>query len=456
MANEAEPPDVPEAVLWHEGMLLAPQHLQQHAAGVDRSLRFRTAATDAYNFGVVALDIDHSALVSGLFRVTRVRAIMPDGLIVQTPAPDDAPLELDISEYADRLRVQALRIELIVPREAGRGEQPNSERFRSFAGNEELDTTGGGNVVTVPRHVPNADLRVADRPTTKFTALPLAEVVLRDEAFVLTDYVAPRLRLTAEHPLNRELSALARRLREKAVYVSERARSHRSRSAHEAAEALRLPLMALSQNLPEIEAQLSSGNVHPFSLYLVLCRLAGSVTMLTNFAVPPQGRGYRHDDIRRSYRHLTEFISGCLDQIRQEFTVVPFEQIDGGFQLDLKTQPPQRELTVAAQVAPGLSADATWTWLVESLIAAPERMDDLRRRRILGAQRRLLSRDEAISYTLAGDTVLFAVTLDEGHVGPDDTICVVNTAPEKSEVRPVQLYAYLAPESADSGSGASR
>jgi type VI secretion system protein ImpJ len=299
-------------------------------------------------------------------------------------------------------------------------------------------------------------LRVADRPTTKFTTLPLAEVVLRDEAFTLTDYVAPRLRLPADHPLNRELAALARRVREKAVYVSERARSHRSRSAHEAAEGLRLPLTALTEHLPELEALLSSGNAHPFTLYLTLCRLAGGVTALTNFAVPPQGRGYQHDDIRRSYRHLVEFIGGCLDQIRQEFTVVPFDHIDGGFQLDLKTQPPQRELTVAAQVAPGLSADATWSWLADSLIAAPARMDELRRRRILGAPRRLLSRDEAIGYTLAGDTVLFAVTLDESHVGPDDTICVVNTAPEKSEVRPVQLFAYLVPESDASGAGGSQ
>lgn len=450
MTTNGERPDVSEPVLWHEGMLLAPQHLQQLSTGTDRNLRFRFAASDEFNFGIVDLEIDTGALISGLFRVSRCRAVMPDGLIVQVPAIDGTPLELDLTAYADRLRAQPLRIELTVPREAAPGEEVNTDRFRDFAGSEEVDLAGGGNMVAVPRQIPNAGLRVADRRTTKFTTLPLGEVVLRDETYALSEYVPPRLLMPESHPLTRELSALARRAREKAVYLSERARSHNSRSANDAAEALRIPLKALCEHLPELEAVLSSGNAHPFSLYLTLCRVAGSLTALSNFAVPPQGRGYRHDDIRRSYRHLTDFIGGCLDQVRQEFTIIGFEQVDHGFQLDLKTQAPQRELVVAAQVAPGLSADATWGWLEDSLIAAPDRLDDLRRRRTLGAERRLLSRDEAISYTLAGDTVLFAVKLDSTHVGPDDTIKMVNTSPEKTDARPIQLYAYVA---SDDGGG---
>jgi type VI secretion system protein ImpJ len=140
---------------------------------------------------------------------------------------------------------------------------------------------------------------------------------------------------------------------------------------------------------------------------------------------------------------MMEFISGCLDQIRQDFTVVAFDTIQDGFSLDLKTQRPQERLVIAAQVAPGASPDATWSWLEESLIAAEANLDDLRRRRVLGAARRVLSRDEAIGYSLASDTVLAAIDLDGTNVGADDTIAIVNTSPERAEARPVQLYAYV-------------
>lgn len=440
-------------MLWHYGMLLAPQHLQQQALANDRTIRFRLASANRYAFGIVDVEIDQAALVSGLFRVVRCTAVMPDGLVVQSPPRDGRSLELDLTAYIDRLRVQPLRIELVVPREGAPGEPPNPDRFREVNGEDEPDS-GGGGTVTVPRQVPNATLRIAEAPTHKFTNLALAEVVLRDEAFALTEYTPPRLLMSEEQPLSRELSALTRRVREKAVYLSERARSHRARAANEAAEALRLPLNGLTANLPELEALLSSGNAHPFDLHLTLCRMAGAVTVLSDFAVPPQGRGYRHDDIRESFRPLVEFVHACLDQIRQEFTVVDFESVKGGFRLDLKTLAPTRDLIVAARVAPGRAADATWNWLADSLIAAPARMDDLRRRRTLGAPRRLLEQSEALGYTLATDTVLACISLDNVHVGPDDVLEIVNQSPENSDARPIQLYAYVSAEASASNTRA--
>ncbi len=38
-------PDVPADVLWHEGMLLSPQHFQQSALRFERLLHYRQAST---------------------------------------------------------------------------------------------------------------------------------------------------------------------------------------------------------------------------------------------------------------------------------------------------------------------------------------------------------------------------------------------------------------------------
>lgn len=443
MDDDAKRLEITDAPLWHEGMLLAPQHLQQFAVHLDRRERARSGLGDKFAYGVVDVEIDSSALVSGLFRLSKLTGVMPDGTIVRIPQSDGATFEIDLTGYTDRLRSVPLRIDLTLPRESAGDGQANAERHRQVPGNEEPDMSGGGGSVQVAREIPNVGLRIADRPTQKFVTLPLASVILQDEAYSLTPYVPPRLLLATDLGLTRELFALARRIREKAVYLSERARTHRARSADDAAESLRVPLMGLAQELPDLEALLASGNGHPFTVYRALCRTAGAMTGVANFAVPPQGRGYTHEDIRGCFRPMVDFISGCLDQIRQDFTVVAFDTIQDGFSLDLKTQRPQERLVIAAQVAPGASPDATWSWLEESLIAAEGNLDDLRRRRVLGAARRVLSRDEAIGYSLASDTVLAAVDLDGTNVGADDTIAIVNTSPERAEARPVQLYAYV-------------
>jgi len=441
VARYADAPGVPDEPLWHEGMLLAPQHLQQLAIRAERHVGFRFATADPYAFGVVSCSIDRGALVSGLLRVDALTAVMPDGLVVTLPQRDRDALELDLTAYADRLRVEPLRIELVVPRDEGA--ETHGERFRGAEGDDEVDTSLGQGRVRVPRSVPNLDLRIADRATTKFSTLPLAEVALRDEAYTETAYVPPRLLMESGHPLTLEIAALAKRMREKAVYLSERARSQSTLTGNEGGEALRLPLKAVTETLPELEALVGSGAAHPFRMHTALCRAAGSATSLTRFAVPPQGRGYQHEDIRGSLEPLMTFIDRCLDQVRQEFTVVPFEQTERGFRLDLRTQRPREAVVVGAQVSPGTAPESTWSWLSESLIAAEHQLDRLRRRRVPGAERALLDRDAAARYTLAGDTLLFRVELDDDYVTSDDVLEIVNTDPGRRDDKPIQLYAYV-------------
>jgi len=430
--------------------LLAPQHLQQLALRAERHVGFRFATANPHSFGVIACSIDRGALVGGVLRVDRLSAVMPDGLVVNIPQRDQDALEFDLTPYAERLRVEPLRIDLAVPRDEGA--VARGERYRGTDGDDEVDTSLGQGRVRVPRSVPNLGLRAADRSTTRFATLPLVEVVLRDEAYTETDYVPPRLLMDSGHPLTLEIAALVRRMREKAVYLSERARSQGTLTGNEEGEALRLPLRAVSEPLPELEALTASGAAHPFEMHCALCRAAGSVAGLTRFAVPPQGRGYHHDDIRGSLAPLMSFIDRCLDQVRQEFMVVPFEQTARGFRLDLRTQRPREALVVGAQVSPGRSPENTWTWLSESLIAAEHQLDRLRQRRVPGAVRKLLDRDSAARYTLAGDTLLFQIDLDDNYVTSDDVLEIANGDPSRGEDKPIQLYAYVAASDAETES----
>ncbi|HYL06343.1 MAG TPA: hypothetical protein VE075_09905, partial [Thermoanaerobaculia bacterium] len=61
--------DVPPAIQWHEGMLLAPQHFQLFAQRQELLLQYHAAAISPFHWGVRSCRVDPVMLVDGTFRV---------------------------------------------------------------------------------------------------------------------------------------------------------------------------------------------------------------------------------------------------------------------------------------------------------------------------------------------------------------------------------------------------
>jgi type VI secretion system protein ImpJ len=74
---------IPDAVQWHEGMLLSPQHFQQADLHNQALQGYMTLVAAPYGWGVRRLRINEAALMAGRFAVTDLEAVMPDGLLVQ-------------------------------------------------------------------------------------------------------------------------------------------------------------------------------------------------------------------------------------------------------------------------------------------------------------------------------------------------------------------------------------
>ncbi|MDF1750691.1 MAG: type VI secretion system baseplate subunit TssK, partial [Alphaproteobacteria bacterium] len=74
--------ELPDAIQWHEGMLLAPQHFQQLAVRGEELIAYHTATSSPFHWGIRHLKVDPVQLVSGIFRVLELEAVLPDGLIV--------------------------------------------------------------------------------------------------------------------------------------------------------------------------------------------------------------------------------------------------------------------------------------------------------------------------------------------------------------------------------------
>src|SRR5262249_36053483 len=88
---------IPEAVQWHEGMLLSPQHFQLAARRGEALAAYLIEAAAPFCWGVRRLQIDAKRLLEGVFSVDELEAILPDGLLIVHSASDDEPsLELDL------------------------------------------------------------------------------------------------------------------------------------------------------------------------------------------------------------------------------------------------------------------------------------------------------------------------------------------------------------------------
>ena len=180
------------------------------------------------------LRIDPVLLVSGHFCILEMEAIMPDGLLCWHTVGEDN-LELDLTQSQDALQNQALTVYLIVPalRPDKNAFNGDLARYESVDGQPVADDNTGEGAVHIPRLRPRLKLFIsADVPAQKFTYIPLAQITYQDEAFALTDFIAPTLNVLPASPLHEHSVALATRVREKASFLVERLRMPSYAFAH--------------------------------------------------------------------------------------------------------------------------------------------------------------------------------------------------------------------------------
>ena len=87
-------------VIWSEGMLLQPQHLQQHDRYLHNTIENRVAGLRPYSWGFTRLVIDEQLLAQGKLALLACAGVLPDGTTFNLPQDDALPAPLDIPEDA--------------------------------------------------------------------------------------------------------------------------------------------------------------------------------------------------------------------------------------------------------------------------------------------------------------------------------------------------------------------
>ena len=430
------------AVQWHEGMLLMPEHFQQSDRRVEELMHFHVSHSSPFYWGVKALTFDAAELLTGKLSVLTLEAVMPDGMPIIAGSHVGHSLEADLQEHYQKTQQKSFTVYLAVP-----GYEPgaaNSDkllpRYLSKESDQVVDENTGEGRIRYPALEPNVLLLLGDEPSGQYIHFPLLKVTYGSNSFeVDSTFSAPRLIAQTSDAIGRMCLDLAKRLREKIAFLSERIKSQSGDVMSEEAENA---VKALSRGLLPFEAIVRANASHPFQVYLALCQLAGQMTTLYPGQMPPSFTPYCHNKIRSCFTEVMRYIDMMLGRIQEGYTVVPLALEERLFTLSLQRSWMNEHLIFGAKASSGMSEKDVVSWIEKALIATDSHVTPCRDKRILGARRDILEEYEEMKLLPAQDVVLFSVLYDKSFIDAHETIHIFNVG-DSDKLRPEEIVMYI-------------
>lgn len=329
-------------VVWSEGMLLQPQHLQQHDRYLHALLESRVAGLQPCPWGWRELAIDEAALALGKLALRACSAVLPDGTPLTLPADDAPPPPLEVPDDA-RNALVVLALPLRRPGMAEVDDQPGPDNFARHRGAEYEVRDSNGLDSTALLQVGRLRLKLAfeGEVAQGYIALGVARVLEKraDKRVVLDpDYCPPVLDVRAGARLAGFADELVGLLHQRGEMLAARLGQPGAAGAAEIADFLMLQLLNRAEPL---FAHLATIGVHPERLYAELVQLAGELATFTRADKrAPACPVYRHDRLRETYFPVMAELRTALSQVVDAHAVpLPLEERQFGIRVAVLPDP---------------------------------------------------------------------------------------------------------------------
>jgi type VI secretion system protein ImpJ len=369
-----------QRVLWHEGMLLLPQHFQQADRHLDARLATLLALAQRHPFGFTRLTVDNEALANQQIKLVDAAGILPDGLPFDIPTGDNAPSARPISlpPGQDQLVVY-LAAALDRPGEINSSADGRRDgrtmRYRA----QDLpvvDDSGEGERQQIQVAARHLVLVTGSETLDGLSALPIG-IIERGPTggLVLSEKLVPPCLTVAAAPmlarlLKRTLEIVGSRAQELAHNRRQRTQGKVEFSVSESANFMMLH--TLNGALPVL-GHLAAGRTHPETLFTELARLAGQLATFSADGYPRDLPTYDHQDLAGCFTKLDERLRALLEtSITLRYVPVPLsktsERVHSGrvpeavleghrlyfsVQCGLPAERVMKELPIKAKVASG-------------------------------------------------------------------------------------------------------
>lgn len=433
---------IPDAIQWHEGMLLTPQHFQQLSLRQEALVQYSALAIQPYFWGVRRLSVDENLLLTGVFRVLGLEATMPDGLVVSHQAADGHPLEIDLAPLADQLKEHPATIHLAVHIRSNASIKGELKRYDSVEGEPTKDENTGDGEVRIPRLRPHLTLVASETPPPQCDSFPLARIQLKDEVFSLGDYIPPATTVPLNSPLGELCTAIAKRLREKATALSDQVQAPSAPGSMPLIIENKRKIQSLVAGLPLFESILYTGQSHPFPLYLALTSMAGHLAALGSSLMSPVFKPYDHNNLRATYEQVRDFAFRMVSEgISETYIGFPFQFSKGTFELSFDRDWADRRLILAVRGQAGMSDEDIIKWGEECLIGSSSIIQSLRDRRIRGAARESIAGEDDL--VPPRGVMFFLLKFSHEFIRPDETLQIVTISERARKQRPAEIILHV-------------
>jgi type VI secretion system protein ImpJ len=434
--------EIPQAIQWHEGMLLAPQHFQQAAWRQEMLVQYSSLMVSPYSWGVRRLLLDQKLLPVGVVRVLELEAVLPDGSVVSHRPSEGNELIVDLAADISIPKIGSILIHLALPARNAGAMKGGLVRYEAIEGAPAVDENTGEGELRMPVLRPRLSLIAGDAPPPKFVSMPLLGVRFDDETCILSDYIPPCLAVPADSLVAGLCADLARRVRQKAMYLSQQVRAPSTVLDMPMMMEHRAALQSLVSGLPAFEALLATGTAHPLVLYLAACSMAGHLSGLGASLLPPLFSAYNHKDLRATFQEVITFAIRMVNEgIPETYSAFPFKRRETLFQLMFEAQWAARRMVLGMRIATGVTEKEMIAWGEECLIGSESIFPSMRDRRIRGAQRQFIEKDPELAPVRG--VVLFNLRPDAEFVRPGELLQIIHLGERGRALSPLEVVLYV-------------
>lgn len=395
-----------DPIVWSEGLVLTPQHLQQNDLRMESLLGLVGRLSNPFFWGFSFLEFEDNALSEGVFSLRRARGVFPSGLVFSYDSQVDPALRSTLPEVragASLSAYMAVR-QPVVGSKMVAGE---TGRFGYAPVEEVSDRIEGDGSGQVGRLRPRLSIMFDKDQQGQFELMEVARLRVRGGTLVREPYLPPPLIVHARHPLHIDCVALARSLREKAALLGEKLSTPGLGGGEAKVNVHRRIFETILRELPSFEARLSLPQCHPLDLYLDLARLCASViTSLDVQEIPPRGV-YRHDETRSCFASMITACRGVVERLGALFLTRQFARDGRRFVVEGVSL--EHELLVGVQVGDSGYRNDAIRWFERAQIGSASRIAEISARRTYGAGRQKVEAHEAYGITESSQMALFVL-----------------------------------------------
>lgn len=310
-------------VVWSEGMLLQPQHLQQAERHADHARHVLLRATTPYAWGFAELEIDAAALSLGKLALVRAVGVFGDGTVFDMPAVDPLPEPIDIpANMRDEAVVLALPVRRAGAREADAEGYDELVRHRVLEAEVPDSNTTGERTAMLQLGALHTRLLRAGEATDAWTTLNVARVVERrvDNQVQLHRGLVPPLLHVAGHAVVRGwVDELLGLLRQRAEALAGRMTQGGTGGVAEIADFLLL--QTVNRYEPLFAHFTRSAALHPLHFYEEALQLAGDLGTFRDARRSARFGPYVHDDLEATFRPVMDDLRRSLSMVLEQSAI---------------------------------------------------------------------------------------------------------------------------------------